>query len=512
MNNLTTLLKRLEAATCRLEDIASAAEIPKDAARQAKAPAVSKAPSKAPSAAPKGAADALPEALEEYDAFLTTSVDKYVRLSDEVGGLVAQQAAEVLKAFNAQRTWLLIATKAARPSDAGTYESLLEPMSDAVRAASELKDANRQDPQYNHLASVADGLIMFGWITIDDRPFAYVEDALGSAQFFGNKVLKDHKNKDSKDIEWIQAFYQVLHDLGAYVKRHYHDGVPWNPEGDSAEKVARMVSSAPQGSPSASASSGAPPPPPPPPPGPAPVLELKTDSAPLSAPSSQGGFDAVFSELNRGAAVTKGLRKVEKSEMTHKNPALRATSSVPDEPAHKSQAPGKKPKPESMRMKRPGKKELEGQKWTIENFEKEPSPIEIEASLSHSVLISRCNNTTVIVKGKANQITVENSTRLSLVVDTLISTVDVVNSNNFALQVLGTVPAVMLDKIDGASVYFGKESTSTKLFTSKCSGINLNVISGPDEDYKEIPLPSQICSYFDTEKGDLVNEIVAHAG
>ena len=88
--------------------------------------------------------------------------------------------------------------------------------------------------------------------------------------------------------------------------------------------------------------------------------------------------------------------------------------------------------------------------------------------------------------------TIENSTRLSLVVDNLVSTVDVVKAQNFALQVLGTIPTVMLDQIDGAQIYFSKESTGTKIFTSKSTGINLNVISGPEEDYKEVPLPSQI--------------------
>jgi adenylyl cyclase-associated protein len=138
--------------------------------------------------------------------------------------------------------------------------------------------------------------------------------------------------------------------------------------------------------------------------------------------------------------------------------------------------------------------------------------VEIDASLTHSILISRCNNTTIIIKGKANQVTVENSNRLSLIVDTLVSTVDVVKAQNFALQVIGTIPTVMLDQIDGASVYFSKDSISTKVFTSKSAGINLNIISGPDDDYKEVPLPSQICSYYDEAKGDLVNEIVAHAG
>lgn len=97
-------------------------------------------------------------------------------------------------------------------------------------------------------------------------------------------------------------------------------------------------------------------------------------------------------------------------------------------------------------------------------------------------------------------------------VDSLVSTVDAVKSTNFALQVLGTIPTVMLDQIDGAQIYFSKESSATKIFSSKSAGINLNVIAGPDEDYKEVPLPSQLCSYYDEQKGDLVNEIVSHAG
>lgn len=147
-----------------------------------------------------------------------------------------------------------------------------------------------------------------------------------------------------------------------------------------------------------------------------------------------------------------------------------------------------------------------------ENYEREAAPIEIQAELNHSILISRCNNTAIIVRGKANQVTVENSSRLSLVVDTLVSTVDVVKAQNFALQVLGTIPTVMMDQVDGAQVYFSKESTATQIFHSKSDGINLNVIAGADDDYREVPLPSQMCTYYDADKGELVNEIVAHAG
>lgn len=128
------------------------------------------------------------------------------------------------------------------------------------------------------------------------------------------------------------------------------------------------------------------------------------------------------------------------------------------------------------------------------------------------MLISRCNNTIILVKGKANQITVENSSRLSLVIDTLVSTVDVVKAQNFALQVFGAIPTVLLDQVDGAQIYLSKGSTDAKLFTSKSDGINLNVVSGLDDDFKEVPLPAQICSYYDEGKGELVSEIVGHAG
>lgn len=82
---------------------------------------------------------------------------------------------------------------------------------------------------------------------------------------------------------------------------------------------------------------------------------------------------AVFNELNRGEAVTAGLKKVDPSQMTHKNPSLRANAPVPTRSdstgsigRSKSPAPpGKKPKPESMRTKKPPRKELDGNKWII---------------------------------------------------------------------------------------------------------------------------------------------------
>jgi adenylyl cyclase-associated protein len=118
------------------------------------------------------------------------------------------------------------------------------------------------------------------------------------------------------------------------------------------------------------------------------------------------------------------------------------------------------------------------------------------------------------VKGKANAISIDNSPRLSLIVESLISSVDVIKSSNFALQVLGNLPTILMDQVDGAQIYLGKESTNTEVFSSKCSSINLNIVEAnefEEDDYKEVALPEQIRSFIGKD-GNITSEIVEHAG
>jgi len=118
-----------------------------------------------------------------------------------------------------------------------------------------------------------------------------------------------------------------------------------------------------------------------------------------------------------------------------------------------------------------------------------------------------------MVKGKANAISIDNSPRLSLVIESLVSSIDVIKSSNFALQVMGTLPTLLMDTVDAAQIYLGKESMNTELFTSKCTGINLNIIDDASEegDYKELALPEQIRTVIG-KGGKITSEIVEHAG
>ncbi len=234
--------------------------------------------------------------------------------------------------------------------------------------------------------------------------------------------------------------------------------------------------------------------------------------------ANSSDMGAVFDQLSRGEAVTSGLRKVDKSEMTHKNPSLRASSTIASAPSRsssqtslrgKSPIPGKKP--ESMRTKNPPRKELEGNKWLIENYDNPGQMLEIDAAINHSILISRCTKTTIRVIGKANAISMDNCMQCSLVIDSLVSAVDVIKSPKFEMQVLGMLPTIMLDQVDGAVVYLSPKSLNTEILTSKSTGVNINVPGRfADDDYVEQPLPEQLRSFV--RNGKMVTEIVEHAG
>ena len=105
----------------------------------------------------------------------------------------------MLKGFQEQRRFLLISTKAKKPglsgADMAVYQDLLKPINDALMAVTEIKELNRPDPMHTQLSTVADGIMVLAWVTVDNRPHSHVEECLGSAQFCGNRVLKEYKDK-----------------------------------------------------------------------------------------------------------------------------------------------------------------------------------------------------------------------------------------------------------------------------------------------------------------------------
>lgn len=145
---------------------------------------------------------------------------------------------------------------------------------------------------------------------------------------------------------------------------------------------------------------------PPPPP-------AKKPSSISKPPAKEGDMSAVFADINQGGLASR-LRKVDKSEMTHKNPSLRANvssdlspttpSSLSSTSPSSSKRPAKPPKPASFTKKNHPKLYQDGSKWIVENYENDHNIVIEEKDLhrSHSVNIFGCKNSTIQIKGKVN--------------------------------------------------------------------------------------------------------------
>ena len=201
----------MEAATSRLEDMVSSTvdNTPKDSGTLAAATSTTHIQSPPPStplaqletpkaapAAPKPVAEDLPEAIEDFDTFLNGTVKKYVDLSNEIGGPLKQQAAHVQKTLEQERKYLLVATKTKKPDMGGAdFMQLFEPMQSEAGKVMEIKDKNRGHELFNQLSAVADSIGVVAWVTFDNKPFKHVEESLGSAKYYGNRVLKEYREK-----------------------------------------------------------------------------------------------------------------------------------------------------------------------------------------------------------------------------------------------------------------------------------------------------------------------------
>ncbi|GAV55613.1 hypothetical protein ZYGR_0AV02450 [Zygosaccharomyces rouxii] len=534
---LVKLLKRLEAATTRLEDVTVYQEgyIEARIAENAAAGGISsKEMSAVPSSGPSGTIPAnqaskslesvrsepatggaggekIPEAVAQFGQLIREKVLPLVDLSTKIDSTVAAVVQVFKEAFDLQLDFLEVAIKSKKPDFASKeFAESLSPINQAILKIGDLKDQNRQSKFFPYLNSVAEGAALFSWVAVE-IPASLISDFKDASQFWTNRVLKDFKESDPNAASWVSLFLSIFDQLKSYVKEFHPTGVTWNKDGeDFVTALAQFKAGSAHAAPPAPAppvAGGAPPPPPPPAP-PASVFEAKPDEKPAGG---SGGIDAVFAELNQGEDITRSLKKVDRSQQTHKNPELRGSSAVPAEHAGGKNPPPVKPKkPNMFKTKKPPRKELVGNKWFVENYENHTDPIVIEGKHDESIFIGNCNSVLVQIKGKVNAITINQSDSANVVLDSCISGLELIKCNKFGAQVEQSLPQITLDKCDGGNIFLSAESMNASLYTSSTTAVNVNLPVGEDGDFVEFPVPEQLVHTFGN--GKINTTIYEHAG
>ncbi|WFD45236.1 suppressor of rasval19 [Malassezia psittaci] len=524
IGNLQTLIKRLEAATSRLEDIAMSSD--QQATRSA--PSMSTESTEPSMQQNEGSASgsehqqatttkAKEPALDAWDTSIVPAVKKFMQLSESIGPLTAQQAAMVDDAFQHTRKVIETAANCTKPAQGAAdpgFVLLVAPIQTEVQHVLAVREQNRAEKQlFDHLSMVSEGIPAVGWIVVEKTPVSYINDTKDGAQFYANRVLKQHKDGNQTHLEWVRAFLSLLTTLAAYVKSYHPTGLAWNSKGVSLQEYANQQSSAQNAQAKGAMSSSAPPPAPPAPPvdvsapaaPPAPPAPAAPPSGTLPSSAPIGGMDAVFGQINQGENITQTLRHVDKSQPLSK-------SADP-----KKQVPSQTVVPSSESTKLSKKapiKTLDGNKWTIEKFVQETIVVE-PTEINHTINIFACDNCVIEIKGKVNAVSLVSCKKTSILIESVVSSLEITRCQSFTAQITGFTPTILVDNTDGGQVYLSEDSIKTQLTASKSSALNVSVpVLGVPGEYEELALPEQLMHTFGRRENSATcaTKVVQHFG
>ncbi|KAM9416038.1 adenylyl cyclase-associated protein 2 isoform 1-T2 [Salvelinus alpinus] len=508
------------------------------------------------------------QCMEAFDLLLMGPLSEYLKNSRAIGEDVEKHAEMVNNALQLQRSFLKMATTHQEPAQMELAD-LLKPISENIQEIQNFRERNRGSSQFNHLSAVSESIPALGWVAVSQKPVPYVKEMNDAAIFYTNRVLKDYKDSDKRHVEWVRSYLSIWTELQAFIKQYHTTGLVWSKTGPIAPPS--LFSPAPGGPcPPPPPPPGPPPVFTGEPPqadsttaqhsalfaqlnqgeaitkgSQATVTQgLKSSDPTAEVGEREGGkrrrrrnrnrrrkggrveeggcglnqqlqspesttaqHSALFAQLNQGADITKALKHISKDQMTHKNSALRSQGGEHYASPPKSRNPGGSSN-RAPPQKRPPLLELEGKKWRVEYFDQAHDLVIEEPELRQVAYVFGCSNSTLQIKGKINSIIVDNCKKLGLVFDNVVGIMEVINSKDIKLQVMGRVPTISINKTEGCQVYLSKDALDCEIISAKSS--EMNILVPQDDDYREFPVPEQFKTVWDGSK--LVTEPTEIAG
>jgi adenylyl cyclase-associated protein len=312
-------------------------------------------------------------------------------------------------------------------------------------------------------------------VLIKPAPRDYIESFIGGSDYWANGIRKEHRTTNPDQIAFCDTFKALLVELMAYVKEYHTTGVAWNAKGVNVSEYTPGASGSSVKAASAPFEAA-----------PTPAVEKKA-AAPSTAETAAPKVD-LFAALNKGGAITSGLKTVTKDMQT-----WRAEYKGGDAPAPVKTAPKPAARSAAVELKGPAKVQYQdaGYKWLVE-YQSEANgvvPIEI-ANIKQTVYIYGCVGATIDIKGKCKSIVVDGCKKTKVFFDSAMASCEIVNSQRMEIRVREKIAAVAIDKTDGIIVYLPESSLDTEIVASKSSEMN---VTWPDAsgDLIERPIPEQ---------------------
>ncbi|SPJ08144.1 cyclase-associated protein, putative [Plasmodium sp. DRC-Itaito] len=147
-----------------------------------------------------------------------------------------------------------------------------------------------------------------------------------------------------------------------------------------------------------------------------------------------------------------------------------------------------------------GSIQLKDDQWDVINY-KDGKIVKLsQVELNNAVNIYNCENTTFVIENnKFKSLQIEKCVKCNVVLNNLISSIEIINSKKVKIQVLGKSSSISIDKCTGVECYLSKENVECEFTTALSSEMNIH-IQGQDEEWTEITIPEQFQHHLENGK------------
>nr|VZI12955.1 unnamed protein product [Spirometra erinaceieuropaei] len=164
-----------------------------------------------------------------FQNILSNQLSEYVKVSEEIGGLVAEQGNLVREAFTLTENLMRMARNYSKPLPADLAR-IMQPLSFKLFEINELACRNRSHPLYRQLITVSDSASILAWVSMPSAK-AFVRDVENASQSSANASIQQYRSSNPLYVSWIRTWLRCVTAVRGLVETYYAVGLVWRPPG-----------------------------------------------------------------------------------------------------------------------------------------------------------------------------------------------------------------------------------------------------------------------------------------
>eukprot|EP01026_Neomeris_dumetosa_P082645 TRINITY_DN9474_c0_g1_i2.p1 TRINITY_DN9474_c0_g1~~TRINITY_DN9474_c0_g1_i2.p1 ORF type:complete len:284 (-),score=37.42 TRINITY_DN9474_c0_g1_i2:3-854(-) len=176
--------------------------------------------------APDGnSVQAFQELIRERVHRLTEIAQKLPQEVQKITGVLQKAFEEELKVVDA--------ISQCKPPDSMYLRKLVSPVSEQMKAATQIADGPRSD-YTNHNRAISESMQAMAWVVYTgpssgmDPPGQMIAGTMSVSEVYLNRIVMNYRGKNEDQVAWSRGVKNVFMDLKAYVEQYHRNGPSWD--------------------------------------------------------------------------------------------------------------------------------------------------------------------------------------------------------------------------------------------------------------------------------------------